>query len=326
MHRPSLPTPRRAPRPRHRARWVATALAALLCACASLSTPQPAHVFDPLAEDPPDDPAYPARLAEDTGFESDGARMNAVLYEAAGAGPHPTAIVLHGFPGNERNLDLAQALRRAGWNTVFFHYRGTWGSEGSFSFSHVLEDVAAVLDTLRDPVFARAHRIDPAHIALIGHSMGGFAALIVGSERDDVVCVASLAGANLGLTAASLSDPATARRVGASFQDWGSGPIRDLSGAALASELRENARRFDLVQRAPQLASKPVLLVAGLRDTVARPELHHAPLVAAIAAQPGARLEHQELDADHAFSGSRVALARSVLGFLARECAPPAAR
>jgi hypothetical protein len=66
--------------------------------------------------------------------------MFGLIYEAPGVGPHPTALVLHGFPGNERNLDLAQAIRRAGWNAVFFHYRGAWGSEGSFGFVHVLED------------------------------------------------------------------------------------------------------------------------------------------------------------------------------------------
>jgi hypothetical protein len=151
--------------------------------------------------------------------------------------------------------------------------------------------------------------------------MGGFAALIVGSERDDVGCVVSLAGANLGLTAASLSDPTHAEQVAASFQEWGGGAIPGLSGAALTQELRENAERFDLVKRAPGLAAKPVLLVAGLRDRVARPELHHGPLAAAIAAQPGAHVEHVELDADHGFSGARVALTRAVLDFLARECA-----
>jgi pimeloyl-ACP methyl ester carboxylesterase len=314
------PTPfpaRRAARSRHHPRYAL--LAALLCACAS--GPGGGAAFDPLAADPPDDRAHPARLAEGTAFTSAGARMNAVFYEAAGAGPHPTAVVLHGFPGNERNLDVAHALRRAGWNAVFFHYRGSWGSQGSFSFGHVLEDVAAVLDTLRDPAFAAERRVDPARIALIGHSMGGFAALWVGSERADVGCVASLAGANLGLLGASLGDAAYAERVGASFEQSGGGAIAGLSGEALTRELRENAARFDLVRRAPQLAQKPVLLVAGLRDGVARPELHHGPLVAAIAAQPGARVEHVELDADHAFSGSRVALTRAVLEFLARQCA-----
>jgi len=47
---------------------------------------------------------------------SHGALMNALVYVAAGAGPHPAVILLHGFPGNERNLDLAQDMRRAGWD------------------------------------------------------------------------------------------------------------------------------------------------------------------------------------------------------------------
>ena len=318
------PPARHRPRPRatRRARIArATAFAALALACASAphEPAEPAR-FDPVSQDPPADPAHPARLAENVSFQSEGARMNAILYEAAGAGPHPTAIVLHGFPGNERNLDLAQALRRAGWNTVFFHYRGTWGSAGSFSFGNVLEDVAAVVAQVRDPKFAREHRIDPSRVVLIGHSMGGFAALMVASESPEVSCAVSLAGANLGLLAASLADPATARRTALSFEEWGGGPIRDLSGAQLTAELRENGERFDLTKRAAALATKPVLLVAGSRDTVARPELHHAPLVGAIEAQPGARLTQVMLDDDHAFSGSRIALTRSVLDFLTQQC------
>ena len=41
-------------------------------------------------------------------------RLLSVLYTAGGEGPHPTVLLLHGIPGCERNLDLAQALRRAG--------------------------------------------------------------------------------------------------------------------------------------------------------------------------------------------------------------------
>jgi pimeloyl-ACP methyl ester carboxylesterase len=276
-----------------------------------------------VSQDPPIDTANPARLAEDVSFTSDGARLNAILYEAAGAGPHPTAIVLHGFPGNERNLDLAQALRRAGWNAVFFHYRGTWGSRGDFSFTHVLEDAAAVLAQVRAPEFAKAHRIDPNRVVLIGHSMGGFAALVVASEHAEVECAVSIAGANFGLLATSLADPTQAERTGETFERWASGPIPGISGAALTAELRENGKRFDLLQRAPALSTKPVLLVAGARDTVARPELHHAPLAAAIAAQPGARVTQVVLDSDHAFSDQRIALAHSVLDFLAQECTAP---
>jgi dienelactone hydrolase len=59
---------------------------------------------------------------------SHGALLNALVYVAAGAGPHRAVILLHGFPGNERNLDLAQDMRRAGWDVLYFNYHGSWGS------------------------------------------------------------------------------------------------------------------------------------------------------------------------------------------------------
>ncbi len=64
----------------------------------------------PIAADPPADPANPASLVELT-VPSHGAQLLGLLYTAAGAGPHPAAVVYHGFPGYEENLDIAQALR-----------------------------------------------------------------------------------------------------------------------------------------------------------------------------------------------------------------------
>jgi predicted alpha/beta-fold hydrolase len=79
-----------------------------------------------ITTDPAVDKANPAAMQT---FEipSHGALLNAFAYVAAGAGPHPTVILLHGFTGNEPNLDLAQSIRRAGWNVIYFDYRGSWG-------------------------------------------------------------------------------------------------------------------------------------------------------------------------------------------------------
>ena len=84
--------------------------------------------YDPVSQDPQSiDAANPPAIVE-VNFKSQGKRLNGVVYLANGAGPHPTVVLLHGFPGNEKNLDLAQALRRDGFNVLFFHYRGAWGS------------------------------------------------------------------------------------------------------------------------------------------------------------------------------------------------------
>jgi predicted alpha/beta-fold hydrolase len=94
-----------------------------LMALALLAAPAAAEP-SPAITDPPIDAAHPAGIKAFIIPAQDGA-MNAVLYRAAGEGPHPTLLLLHGFPGNEQNLDLAQAARRAGWNVLTLHYRGS---------------------------------------------------------------------------------------------------------------------------------------------------------------------------------------------------------
>ncbi|MGE3334248.1 MAG: alpha/beta hydrolase family protein [Rhodospirillaceae bacterium] len=76
------------------------------------------------ANDPKPDPDHPARLIALL-VPSGGSMMNAVLFKAAGAGNHPTLLLLHGMPGNEQNLDVAYAARRAGWSVLTFHPRGS---------------------------------------------------------------------------------------------------------------------------------------------------------------------------------------------------------
>src|ERR1700739_4338718 len=88
--------------------------------------------------DPHPDKAHPAGMV-DVRIPSHGANMNAILYTASGAAPHPVLVLFHGFPGKEQNLDLAQAVRRAGFTVLTLHYRGSWGSPGKFSFANALE-------------------------------------------------------------------------------------------------------------------------------------------------------------------------------------------
>jgi pimeloyl-ACP methyl ester carboxylesterase len=67
-------------------------------------------------------------------INSAGSLMQGFMYKANGSRPHPTLLLLHGFPGNERNLDLAQAVRAHGWNVIYFNYRGSWGQPGRIFF------------------------------------------------------------------------------------------------------------------------------------------------------------------------------------------------
>src|SRR6516225_3706705 len=117
--------------------------------------------------DAPVDKQFPPGLAMFT-VPSHGVDLDAWLYVASGAGPHGTVILAHGLPGYEMSGDLAQSIRRAGWNVLLFHYRGTWGVGGTFSQSSAIEDTAAVVHFLREPANAAKYRTDPKQLVLIG--------------------------------------------------------------------------------------------------------------------------------------------------------------
>src|SRR5262245_32628996 len=92
--------------------------------------------------------------------------MPGLFYKANGAGKHPTLILLHGYPGNERNLDLAQVVRAHGWNVIYFNYRGAWGSQGQFSFANAVEDVKNVVAFCK--VNSDSLKIDASNLVLFG--------------------------------------------------------------------------------------------------------------------------------------------------------------
>ncbi len=153
-----------------------------LAACQSnVSKKQAKAAPDKLYEDMRIDSLYPATL-EELQFDSSGDSIYGFSYVANGKGPHPTVVLLHGLPGNERNLDVGQHLRRNGYNVVFFNYRGSWGSQGTFTYENSLADVRAVLDRITDSVTRERLRVDTRNIFLFGHSMGAGLALIAGLE------------------------------------------------------------------------------------------------------------------------------------------------
>ena len=76
---------------------------------------------------------------------------------ALGKEKKETVILLHGLPGNERSLDLAQELRRNGKNVIYFNYRGSWGSQGEFLYSNCIQDVKEVMDFFDKPENSKAY-------------------------------------------------------------------------------------------------------------------------------------------------------------------------
>jgi len=151
----------------------------LLSSCKSDASKSEANNIDYLYTDFKPDELYPAGQVE-LQIKSSGSTMYGFAYTANGEGPHPTIVLLHGLPGNERSLDIAQNMRRAGFNVVYFNYRGTWGSKGVFKFQNAIEDAGAVVDYLTDSLNRETLKVDTGKISYVGHSMGAGLALIAG--------------------------------------------------------------------------------------------------------------------------------------------------
>ncbi|MEG3089356.1 alpha/beta hydrolase family protein [Sphingomonas sp. PB4P5] len=260
--------------------------------------------------DPPPSPHAPATTLAQA-IPSGGHNLNALLYTAAGEGPHPTILLLHGLPGNEQNIDLAQSLRRAGWNVLTVHYRGSWGGPGQFSFEHCVEDAAAALDWLSRT--GAGHRIDPARILVIGHSMGGFVAAQLCAAQADVLGAVLLSCVDLGRAFGSSDIELSAAKID---QNVGtSAGLHILAGTSprsLAEEARVNADRWRLAAIGARLADRPLLIVTSDDgfSTAGKG------LAAAVQAIGGGSLSVAHFATDHSYSDCRIALQARVLDWL----------
>jgi pimeloyl-ACP methyl ester carboxylesterase len=289
----------------------------LATALASPAFSQTAALNPAITTDPAPDAAHPAAM-ESFQLPSHGAQLNALMYIAAGAGPHPTVVLLHGFPGNEKNLDLAQVLRRAGWNVLYFDYRGSWGSPGDFSFTHCIQDAQAAVAWLRDPANAAKYRVDPQTLVLVGHSMGGMIAIEAGAQDPSIKAIVGISASDFSISSI-LHIPPGSRTIAAAplanhLAAEGMEPLAGTSPEALASEVLRNANQWNFPGLAPRLTTRPVLLITSNDGLRAVDEA----LVTAIQQAGGKQASTVHFDTDHAYSDHRIALESAVLDGLAQ--------
>jgi uncharacterized protein len=277
------------------------------------------HADDPVPpipssviSDPAPDADHPPRSAQVL-VPSHGLGMNGLFYLAGGAGPHPTLVLLHGFPGNEQNLDLAQAVRRAGWNVLTLHYRGSWGSPGVFSIAHVLQDADAAVAFVRRPDIAGKFAIDTRRIVLGGHSMGGFASA-AHARFDAALLGAILIDAwNVGADGEGLSKVSgTERAVLAAkeFDDLGNS-LRGATASSIAEEIVAHRADWNYLSWAARLNRRP-LLVIGASRALGEDNRQLAEAVT----RAGGKVTAVTLPSDHSFQDHRIALAAQVIDWL----------
>jgi len=282
------------------------AAAAALLALPISAFAQPAELPAAIYTDPPADKDHPAAM-EVIHISSGGVEINGIAYVAAGAGPHPTVILCHGLPGNEKSLDLAQAMRRAGWTVIAFNYRGSWGSPGDYRFAQNLEDAAAVLAFARDPANAAKLRIDPARLVIMGHSMGGWVTALTAAKDSKLLGAAMISAANLGAFGKAPRD-----QLAAGMKANGQEALAGTSPEIMADELIANADAFDWLKAAPALTATNLFILSS--DDGLAPGTDA--LAKAIRDGGGAKVKTLHVATDHSWSDARVRLQAEVLRWL----------
>jgi pimeloyl-ACP methyl ester carboxylesterase len=293
-------------------RWVAAQAVVLWLAGLAAGAQQ---VPTAITTDPAIDTAHPASM---TAFQipSHGEKLNAIAYLAAGAGPHPVVILLHGFPGNEKNLDLAQAIRRAGWNVIFFNYRGSWGTPGAFSFGHSIEDTQAAVAWIRMPENAARLHTDPKRVVLIGHSMGGFMAAYAGSHDQGILATGLISAADMATMAkgagAGGDSKAAIGKLAEGLEKEDILPLAGCTGLSLAQELVSHQSDWEFAGYVAGFGSRPLLVVTS-NDGLAG---HGQKVAEIVGKNPTSHVTLQHFATDHSYSDQRIALETTVLNWL----------
>jgi pimeloyl-ACP methyl ester carboxylesterase len=259
-----------------------------------------------ISTDPPRDKEFPA-IMEAPDIISHNTRLNSVFYLASGAGPHPVVLLLHGFPGNEQNMDLAYAIRRAGWNVLVPHYRGSWGSAGNFSFSNAIEDTQSAIAFLRDPANAKKYRADPTKIAIVGHSMGGFLGLYATAHDQAILGMAAISAWNLGPAALRPESEARTKL----FHD-AAPRLAGTTPEGFLSEAKQNSAKWNYVDWATDLKSRPIFVIESSDGNV--PDNHA--LFEALQKAGDIHATEIHMETDHSYNDHRIALQTAVLTWL----------
>jgi uncharacterized protein len=285
----------------------------------SLRDVGPRRLLSAIWSDPPNDPINPARTLPQA-VPSCGVNLNAVLYLAGGKGSHPTALLLHGLPGNEQNLDCAQSLRRSGCNVLTIHYRGSWGCPGTFTIGNCLSDAAAAIAWLQGAVNCLEFRVDPQRIVVVGHSVGGFVAAYLASINKSILATAIISGVDFE-TVFGVGDAERASQIIDDNVGFSAG-LHILAGTSrekLAAEARHNAARWSLPSYGRSLAGRPLLIATADDGFRFGGDL----LADAVLTIGGRRLTREHFNTDHSYSTCRIELQSRLLLWLdAALCRP----
>jgi dienelactone hydrolase len=179
------------------------------------------------------------------------------MYRPNEPGRFPAVAICHGYPGDNKNTDLAEELALSGIVTLIFFYRGAWGSGGDFSLKGLEPSARDAVEYLMS-----SPSVDPDKVGVIGYSLGGIpltARLSSDSRLKTGVFLSPEADLSLLATGERLE------AVVSRFLKMGEGKLRGLEAERLKPELTwvlEHQNPVDLIKE----VQVPVFFVVGSED------------------------------------------------------------
>ena len=237
---------------------------------------------------------------------SNNALLAGLIYRANGAEKHPTLLLLHGYPGNERNLDIAQVVRAHGWNVIYFDYRGSWGSQGKFSFKNCVEDVVNVVSFCNK--YQDSLKIDTSNIVLFGHSMGGWICLKALEQIPQIKKGFALSTWDIAGDYKKVTTKKEMLEVANNPEFGGKYFVLNATLDEIFTPVLKEPVYFNLINDAPRLANKQIIMI----DEHSR----NKQIADAIQKSNQAFFEYQVWQTDHPFTNKRISLINKVVSFL----------
>lgn len=245
------------------------------------------------------DPNFPA-FNKELIFEIDGHKIAGYAMIANGKEPKETIILVHGYPGNDNNFDIANAIRRSGKNVIHFNYRGAWGNEGTYLYSNGLKDIDGVIAYLSQADIAKALKIQTDNFTLLGRSYGGGVALIQGSLNDQVRKIIAISSVNYG---AIMERYETLADLGGFRRYMEKQFMIDTDIDLFLQEMLDNKKAFNITNYKEQLKSKKVLII---EDTDKNDDWINVLEGVAV----------KKMDTDHGFIDKRIELTTLIIDWL----------
>lgn len=271
--------------------------------------------FNPVIEDTPYIIKPESKSLQPFLFHSKGEKLIGTFFSASETEKKPTVLLLHGFPGNENNFDIAHAIKRFGFNVIVFHYRGSWGSGGNFSISNSLEDVYSAIEHIHKADVSNELNIDTNKIILIGHSFGAFLAFLTSIKYPQIKNIVSLSSFNFGFFTDYIIQNPQFLDITMDELSNGAELLQGTNGEKIYNEMLENKNEWNLLKLLPELREKNILLVGAEYDFVAPLEIHHHPLVEGLK-KVGAKLKSEVYKSGHSFSSTRIRLTTEIINWL----------